>query len=648
MKFKKILLILLSFFLILSLVSCTQKESEIQNEDKMEKESEDMKDITIEKIESLPDMEWQRSASFPDRLGKVDDTLAMNSILSFYSYEDQGSIYLKVNEGLKSFDCYVNTRKINEEITEPGIYKLNIENASINGLNSLQISSVKPQDASIEVYIPYPTILEGEASKEGFHVTTLDLISDLIQSDVDHGFPGAQLAILRHGKLVYAKTWGYLNAYEPDGTKIENPTPADNNTMYDLASVTKMFGCNYAIQKLVEEGKLSLKDKVCDYLGDAFYEDTLDFSYSFGEDADLYTQQSWKASITVEDLLKHQAGFPPTPRYFNLYVDAPTQDYLPEEAENLLYSGYEHNDETRQNTLEAICKTPLLHEPGTSVLYSDVDYMTLAFVIEEISGLRLDEYMKENFFEPLGLTRISFNPLENGYTKQDCAATELNGNTRDGAVDFPGIRTYTLQGEVHDEMAYHSMNGISGHAGLFSNAIDLAKLASLMLTGGYEGHHFFSRDLIDTFIAPISKENANAALGWARQGDDRRSWYFSCQASSNTIGHQGWTGTLVMIDPQNDVVMAYLTNERNTSLPDKEANANDFNGLYYTASTLGFVPQIFMIGLDQEGDVSEQLKSLLNSMCDDAERLAQGSEEGSAAYLNYLSKKAVLEKWQSR
>ena len=285
-------------------------------------------------------MEWQRSASFPDRLGKVDDTLAMSSILSFYSYEDQGSIYLKVNEGLKSFDCYVNTRKINEEITEPGIYRLNIENASINGLNSLQISSVKPQDASIEVCIPYPTILEGEASKEGFHVTTLDLISDLIQSDVDHGFPGAQLAILRHGKLVYAKTWGYLNAYEPDGTKIENPTPADNNTMYDLASVTKMFGCNYAIQKLVEEGKLSLKDKVCDYLGDAFYEDTLDFSYSFGEDVDLYTQQSWKASITIEDLLKHQAGFPPTPRYFNLYVDAPTQDYLPEEAENLLYSGY--------------------------------------------------------------------------------------------------------------------------------------------------------------------------------------------------------------------------------------------------------------------------------------------------------------------
>ena len=246
------------------------------------------------------------------------------------------------------------------------------------------------------------------------------------------------------------------------------------------------------------------------------------------------------------------------------------------------------------------------------------------------------------------IDHITYLPLENGFSADDCAATELNGNTRDGAVDFPGIRTYTLQGEVHDEMAYHSMNGISGHAGLFSNAIDLAKLASLMLTGGYEGHHFFSRDLIDTFIAPISRENANAALGWARQGDDRRSWYFSCQASSNTIGHQGWTGTLVMIDPQNDIVMAYLTNERNTSLPDKETNANDFNGLYYTASTLGFVPQIFMIGLDQEGDVSEQLKSLLNSMCDDAERLAQGSEEGSAAYLNYLSKKAVLEKWQAQ
>ena len=192
------------------------------------------------------------------------------------------------------------------------------------------------------------------------------------------------------------------------------------------------------------------------------------------------------------------------------------------------------------------------------------------------------------------------------------------------------------------------MNGVSGHAGLFSNAIDLAKLASVMLTGGYGECRFFSRNVIDAFVAPSDVNRANSGLGWQRQGDDQRSWYFSSSCSPSTFGHQGWTGTMVMVDPENDLVLVYLTNERNTPVTDKDVNANDFNGLYYTASTLGFVSQILYLGMDEDNDISDQLTSLLASVTADAKRLIpEGAAEDHPAYLNHLSKQAVLEKWKA-
>lgn len=646
MMIRKLCTILSVFLLLTSLFGCAEKKEDTPEEEAQETMNEETKTI-CETLNALPDYEWQKQTSFPDRLGKADDTLAMNSLLSYRSYEDQGEIYLQVSEGVGSFDLFINSHKISEDITAPGVYHIDTSDFSVNGSNTLQISNIQPADLNeaVRVYVPYPTIIEGDLKEEGFHEEAFDLISDIIQSDIEKGFPSAQLAVISHGKLIYANTWGSINTYEPDGTKISDPIQADNDTMYDLASVTKMFSVNYAIQKLVSEGKLNIDDKVYEYLGPRFYEDTLDFCYDFGIQVSNEKMKDYKASIRIADLLKHEAGFPPSPRYFNILVDAPSQEYV-KEGYNLLYSGYEHNEETKEKTIEALCQTPLVNVPGTKFLYSDVDYMILAAIIEEISGQDLDTYLKENFFKPMGLERISYEPLSHGYTKEDCAATELNGNTRDGALYYPGVREYTLQGEVHDETAWHSMNGISGHAGLFSNAIDLAKLGTVMLTGGYEGHRFFSRNVIDAFSSPQSYDLADSGLGWARQGDDERSWYFSDAVSSATIGHQGWTGTLVMIDPQNDLVMAYLTNERNTRVLDPSGNANDFNGLYYTASTLGFVPQIFMIGKDRDADITDQLSSLLESMVEDAEKLIPyDASKDHPAYLNYLSKLAVKEKW---
>ena len=635
---------LLWIIIMLCLCSCSKPEETVPENPEIEETSV----LSIEKRDRLPDAAWQKEVSFPDAIGDPDDTLAMNSMCSFYGYTGQGEMFVRINKDLDSFDLYINSIRADLEETHAGdIYRIDFAKTALNGRNSVQVSGIDPADIddALTVYIPYPVVISGDLKDEGFHDECFDLISDLIESDINYGFPGAQLAIIRNGKLVYTKTWGYLNSYDQYGTILKDRKEADDQTMYDLASVTKMFAGNYAIQKLVSEGKISVDDKAADYLGDSFYEDTLDFVYTFGADPGLETMKEWKASITIRDLLRHAAGFPPAPRYFNINIDAASQDY-DEQYYNLLYAGSDHNEKTREATEKAICQTPLLYEPGTDSQYSDVDYMILALIAEKVSGMSLDEYLKKNFFEPLELKRITFNPLENGYQKDDCAATELNGNTRDGVVNFPGVRTETIQGEVHDEMAWHSMNGVSGHAGLFASAEDLARLASVMFTGGYGYDRFFSRNVIDLFTSPNSPEYPNSGLGWARQGDDRRSWYYGTQSTSDVFGHQGWTGTLAMIDPDRDIVMVYLTNLRNTPLTDKEENANDFRGLWYTAGTLGFVPQLFSIGLDEEGDMKTQLLSLLESMVYDSMKLIpSGVSADHPSYDNVLSKIDVYKKW---
>ena len=119
-----------------------------------------------------------------------------------------------------------------------------------------------------------------------------------------------------------------------------------------------------------------------------------------------------------------------------------------------------------------------------------------------------------------------FKPLNKGFKEKDFAATERIGNTRDGLLNFPNMRTYTLQGEVHDENAYYSMGGVSGHAGLFSNTYDLAVLLQVMLNdGGYGDIKLFDKETIDIFTTP-SKHKPTFGLGWRINGDESMNWMF--------------------------------------------------------------------------------------------------------------------------
>ena len=559
---------------------------------------------------------WQGEPVFPNWKG-LDDTLAMNHMYTFVGYAGQGTLCVEPETGVTGFNLFVNNRQVNTAaMAAGGVWNVDISGQTINGRNTIQVGGIRPRGKQVTVRVGYPTVQEGSLQDVGIDRDALELLEQIIQADVNNGFPSAQMAIVKDGKLVYQNAWGRVNAYNPDGTPKTDSPAVTNDTLYDLASNTKMYTANYALQYLVTQGKANLDSRLVDLLGSAFVEDTIDITYNGYENPGLKVNKQWKAELTLRDILRHQAGFPADPQYHNDSFDQCSQKTVPG-ATNVLFSGWDGSAATRAATLKSIFKTPLMYKPGTKTVYSDVDYMLLAFAIEAITGKGLDAFLKETFWDPMGLTHTTYNPLLNGFAANDCAATELNGNTRDGAISFTGVRTATIQGQVHDEKCYYAMGGISGHAGLFSNATELAKLASVILTGGYGENRYFSRNVMDAFTAPKKEDAANWGLGWWREGDNQRCWYFGTQAPSNTIGHQGWTGTLTMIDPVEDLVVVYLTNKINSPVTDKAANPNKFNGNWYTASTLGFVAQLLYQGLQNHGtDPNNAYSALLEDMAE--------------------------------
>lgn len=402
----------------------------------------------------------------------------------------------------------------------------------------------------------YPVLTVTTPDKVGFDTARLDRMSHWIEQQVEAGYPGASLLIIKDDHIVYRKAWGAAKKYD-GSVRMAHPIPATTDTMYDLASNTKMYATNFALQKLMSEGKLHPGDLISTYIP------------GFGDKPG--DEIKGKSTLRVADLLHHTGGFPADPQYPNKAVAGH------------LYS------QDKATTLERIRNTPLEYKPGTKHLYSDVDYMLLGFIVESITQQPLDQYVENNIYRPLGLTHTVFNPLKKGFRKEQIAATELNGNTRDGVIRFPNIRTTTLWGEVHDEKAFYSMGGVSGHAGLFSNTGDIAVLMQTMLNGGGYGNvRLFSPDIVKAFTQS-SKEDASFGLGWRVNGSASMTPTFGTLASPQTYGHTGWTGTLTVIDPVKHMAIVLLSNKPHSPVADPQKNPNVFESGLMPLATYGWV-----------------------------------------------------------
>ncbi len=403
----------------------------------------------------------------------------------------------------------------------------------------------------------YPTLSKATKPEDaGFSSKGLKEIDKLINKEIKNGFPGAVLIVIKDGRIVKNSAYGTAKIYEKSD-QLKHPQKMKTGIMFDLASNTKMYAVNFVLQHLVSEGKVDLQEKIQHYFPE--FKDS-------NED-----EVKGKDELRIIDLLHHTGGFPSSVHYHN-----------PDRAGEL-YS------QERTNTLEMLLKTPLQYEPGTKQIYSDIDYMLLGFIIEKITGEQLDSYTENHIYKPLGLKHTLFNPLRKGLKEKEFAATELNGNTRDGVISFPNIRTYTLQGEVHDEKSFYSMDGVSGHAGLFSTTGDLAVLMQVMLNnGGYGKVKLFDKETIDQFVKPYEM-NPTYGLGWRLNGDSSMEWMFSKYAGNEVFGHTGWTGTVTVIDRENNLAIALLTNKKHSPVIDPLKDPHKFYGDIYSISQYGNV-----------------------------------------------------------
>jgi len=274
--------------------------------------------------------------------------------------------------------------------------------------------------------------------------------------------------------------------------------------VYDVASMTKVMATTAATMKLVDEGKLSLDDRISDFFDEFGTED--------------------KNEITIRDILLHQTGLPP----FRVYVDSL---------------------KTRNGIINAIKNEPLTYEPGSKYVYSDLGMILLAEIIHEVSGLPLDTYTRKEFFYPMNMYSTFFNPsVKSRWLVWRIAPTEIDTVFGRGLV----------RAQVHDERAYF-MDGVAGHAGLFSSSIDIAKFSTMLLNKGvYSGRHYLKPETVEMFTS-LQSEHSGRGLGFDRKSSEGFSTAGSL-ASDDTFGHLGFTGTSFWIDREKNMAVILLTN----------------------------------------------------------------------------------------
>jgi len=490
----------------------------------------------------------QIDQEFPQK--SRSDRELVNDRAVFKSYQGRGDIIID-NQDAVSAELYVNGEKLN--IAEPlqayNSYHYSLKKRTQNGNNTFKVENILPEGASLNVTIPYP-YLENDTQRYKQSFTKVDA---LINNDVDSGFPGAVLVVLKNGKIIKNTAYGFSRKFADGGEPLKAPVKMTTNTLFDIASNTKMFATNFALMKLVSEGKLDVSLPINHYLP----------TY-LGSGRDLRT---------IKDILTHNAGYAPEVKFFT-------------KKNNLGSSFFSQNEERTKELI--LTKVPFVVGRSTKRMYSDTDYMLLGMIIEKVTNLPLDLYTEYNIYHPLGLKSTLFNPLKKGFRKNQFAATEIHGTTREYRIDFENVRTYVLQGEVHDEKAFHSLGGVAGHAGLFSTGQDLAVLAQALLNrGGYGINALFSEKVIDQFIKP-DDGNGTYGLGWRRANNGDRKWHFGPYASSSAYGHTGWTGTVTVIDPEHDLAIILLTNARHSVI---EGNDKDyqFKGKQFETGKYGSV-----------------------------------------------------------
>ncbi len=348
------------------------------------------------------------------------------------------------------------------------------------------------------------------------------IVEESIRSNV---FPGCQVLIARKGKVVFHEAYGKL--------RYGLEEPVTHHTLYDLASVTKVAATLQAVMRLHDQGRLDIHKKASEYLPEL--------------------KGSNKENLTIQDILLHQAGlkafipFWTRTKKENGSFDGNYYALNVPESNLQVYDNLYVKPAIRDSVFKWIIESPLTSKQTPApYVYSDLGLIMMQRVVEKITQQSLDEYVTDNIYKPLGMSSTLFNPLKR-FPKSMIAPTEYD----------QVFRNTSIQGTVHDPNAA-LLGGVAGHAGLFSNAWDLAKLFQMNLQDGlYGGKHYLAPCTPEIF-ARNTTPKSHRGLGWNKPSPNDAS--VASMASPNTFGHTGFTGTVVWVDPDEELIFIMLSN----------------------------------------------------------------------------------------
>ncbi|MDX2070978.1 MAG: serine hydrolase [Haliscomenobacter sp.] len=367
-------------------------------------------------------------------------------------------------------------------------------------------------------------------------------LDSLLQSEVNGDkIPGAVIQVKKGKQVLFQRAYGLSQKYNAQHQLLSNPELTSLEHLYDLASLTKVVGTTTAIMLLVDQKQIGLDDPVGKYVP-------------------AFTRAE-KSQITIRHLLSHSSGLR---EWYPLYYRA----------------------SNKQETYQLIGELPLAFPVGKQRRYSDLGFVLLGQIIEQVSKLPLEQFLDQQVFKPLGMLHTTYNPLRKGSFNKIAATSHGNPYEKRMVYDpslgftvkeidpkqWDGWRNYTLKGEVNDGNTWYANGGISGAAGLFSTVGDLQKLVDMLQAKGKIGERqFISAQTIEQFLY---KDQFNNGLGWMMDPANP----VMKNAPTGTFAHTGFTGTSIVVVPQSNISVIMLINRQNMGLSAK--------GTYYDLGPL--------------------------------------------------------------
>lgn len=468
-----------------------------------------------------------------------------------YLFFTPGKMMMQIHRAVSHASAVLLGHSPNEEV-QRRVADVLFAKASADGRLSASLGGLFKAGAGVTITPKTP--LHFIPEEYGLSSSVLHRIDSIALDGIRQGaYPGCQIVVLKEGHVMVDKTFG---THTGKGSARVQPTD-----IYDLASLSKTTGTLLALMKLYDKGRFNLTDRISDYLP--------------------FLERTNKKDITIQELLYHQSGLPSGIVFYREAIDEDSYEgrlFMPrKDARHPLQLGtstwanpkfafkkeYVASSKTEDYTLQ-ICDNLWLNpsffkeierkiveapmKPKT-YRYSDIGFILLRLIVEKLSGMPMDIYLQHEFYDPMGLGRTGYLPLHR-YPKSEIVPSSVDRF----------LRKTTLQGFVHDE-ATAFQGGVSGNAGLFSNAREVAQVYQMLLNGGeLNGHRYLSKETCQLFSASVSKISRRG-LGFDKP-DVQNPGKSPCgsHAPAKVFGHTGFTGTCAWADPVNGLVYVFLSN----------------------------------------------------------------------------------------